>query len=261
MTERRNRPPAAGAALIAALALAGCSATHVGDDWQCPLAQGKVCASVFAADPAVPQTLASETRAPETLVPETLVPETRDGTRLAGAIPRHGQGSGRIVAGLSAGTADEPACESDCDPFAWLGSLFSGIGDAGDADSETGLSRRNNDVATDATAGPRVSRAAPVAGAVRDSSAATGHSASGALRAGSAAIAPPVPDDAPPPAEGEAAGDARADNAPDPAASDAFRTGEVVARIWIAPFVDADGIYREGSYVRAVIAPAEWRLR
>ena len=251
MTERRNQPPAAGAALIAALALAGCSATHVGDDWQCPLAQGKVCASVSAADPAVPQTLA----------PETLVPETRDGTRLAGAIPRHGQGSGRIVAGLSAGTADEPACESDCDPFAWLGSLFSGIGDAGDADSETGLSRRNNDVATDATAGPGVSHAAPVAGAVRDSSAATGHSASGALRAGSAATAPPVPDDAPPTAEGEAAGDARADDAPGPAASDAFRTGEVVARIWIAPFVDADGIYREGSCVRAVIAPAEWRLR
>ena len=38
----------------AALALSGCAATHVGEDWQCPLAQGSVCASVAAADPAVP---------------------------------------------------------------------------------------------------------------------------------------------------------------------------------------------------------------
>ena len=28
--------------LLGALALGGCAATHVGDDWQCPLAQGQV---------------------------------------------------------------------------------------------------------------------------------------------------------------------------------------------------------------------------
>ena len=39
-----------------------------------------------------------------------------------------------------------------------------------------------------------------------------------------------------------------------------LRTGEVVARIWIAPFVDADGIYREASYIRVVLEPAGWRL-
>ena len=39
-----------------------------------------------------------------------------------------------------------------------------------------------------------------------------------------------------------------------------LRTGEVVARIWIAPFVDADGVYREASWVRAVLEPAGWRL-
>ena len=39
-----------------------------------------------------------------------------------------------------------------------------------------------------------------------------------------------------------------------------FRTDEVVARIWIAPFVDADGVYREASWVRAVLEPAGWRL-
>ena len=46
----------------------------------------------------------------------------------------------------------------------------------------------------------------------------------------------------------------------DPGA-DGLRTGEVVARIWIAPFVDADGIYREASHVQVVLEPAGWRLR
>ena len=42
------------AALGAGIAPAGCSATHVGESWQCPLAQGASCDSVAAADPAVP---------------------------------------------------------------------------------------------------------------------------------------------------------------------------------------------------------------
>ena len=41
---------------------------------------------------------------------------------------------------------------------------------------------------------------------------------------------------------------------------DGLRTGEVVARIWIAPFVDADGVYREASHVRVVLESAGWRL-
>ena len=45
----------------------------------------------------------------------------------------------------------------------------------------------------------------------------------------------------------------------DPEADD-LRTDEVVARIWIAPFVDGDGVYREASWVRAVLEPARWRL-
>ena len=43
--------------------------------------------------------------------------------------------------------------------------------------------------------------------------------------------------------------------------ADDLRTGEVVARIWIAPFVDAQGVYREASHVRVVLEPAGWRLR
>ena len=42
---------------------------------------------------------------------------------------------------------------------------------------------------------------------------------------------------------------------------DDLRTDEVVARIWIAPFVDADGVYREASHVRVVLQPASWRLK
>ena len=45
------------------------------------------------------------------------------------------------------------------------------------------------------------------------------------------------------------------------AGADDRRTGETVARIWIAPFVDADGIYREAAHVRVVLEPAGWRLR
>ena len=47
---------------------------------------------------------------------------------------------------------------------------------------------------------------------------------------------------------------------PEPADGD-LRTEEVVARIWIAPFVDANGVYREASHVRVVLEPAGWRLR
>ena len=46
---------------------------------------------------------------------------------------------------------------------------------------------------------------------------------------------------------------------PEPA-DDGLRTEEVVARIWIAPFVDANGVYREASHVRAVLEPAGWRV-
>ena len=40
-----------------------------------------------------------------------------------------------------------------------------------------------------------------------------------------------------------------------------LRAPEVIGRVWIAPFVDAGGIYREAHWVRVVMAPAEWRLR
>ena len=244
-------------AATAALALAGCAADYVGDDWQCPLAQGKVCASVAAADPAVPA--------------------TRGTAGPAGDIPPHRRIDGRIAAGAPAGRV-EPACESDCDPFAWLAGLFAGPAnpepgepERADAarDSDIGAvgktaSRRNTDAATaaaDTSAGPGEISAAPAHGTARDAADAAGQPASRASGAVSSTIVPAVPDDGPSPATDRAAGGAGTAAASGPAAPDALRTGEVVARIWIAPFVDADGIYREGSWVRAVIAPSAWRLR
>ena len=60
-------------------------------------------------------------------------------------------------------------------------------------------------------------------------------------------------------ASSEANGAAAAASAAVPAGED-LRTAEVVGRIWIAPYVDAEGVYHEAGWVRAVIAPAGWRL-
>ncbi len=70
-----------------------------------------------------------------------------------------------------------------------------------------------------------------------------------------------LPPEAPTPAALPAEPDARElhAGAEDPDAAD-LRTDEVVARIWIAPFVDAGGVYREASWVRIVLEPAGWRL-
>ncbi len=62
---------------------------------------------------------------------------------------------------------------------------------------------------------------------------------------------------APLPAE---AGPSRTETAQDGPAAGELRSGEIVARIWIAPFVDANGVYREASHVRVVLKPAGWRL-
>lgn len=43
-------------------------------------------------------------------------------------------------------------------------------------------------------------------------------------------------------------------------ASAGRRTEEVVGRIWLAPYVDGNGVYHEASWVRVVLEPARWRL-
>ena len=180
------------AAAAALLALAGCSGTNVGSEWQCPMAQGKACVSVADADPAVAKSAAGAMTIRKPLH-----------VRRAAAAP---------AAARSAATAgaskDGKDCRGTCNPFSWLAGLFG----AQEAAAEDGLS----DAVPDESV-PEAERdieAAPV----------------------SAVPAVPAPGD------------------------DDLRTGEVVGRIWIAPFVDAAGVYREAGWVRVVIAPARWRL-
>ena len=145
----------------ALLALAGCGANHIGETWQCPIAQGAQCTSVAGADPAIPRTGTEESPA---------------------SLP----------------VASNRACTGFCKPFAWFSRLFSG------KDS-------TNDLAV--ADGP-----AP------------------------ALFAEPAPD---------------ANNIP-PITD--VRLPEKIGRVWIAPWVDGDGVYREGAWVRIVIRPAAWRI-
>ena len=165
-----------GGIAAAGMLLAGCSATHVGESWQCPLAQGTSCTTIAEADPAVPASAAQ----PAVLFGEPLQEARRQSDRLAPG-GRRGQGA---------------ACDSDCGPLAWLRGLFG--------------------TSTGDDAGPRPSAATE-------------------------------------PATGP-------DGIVATEADETLRVPEVLGRIWIAPFVDADGIYREAHWVRVVLAPAGWKL-
>ena len=181
------------AAAFAALLLAACSATHVGDDWQCPLAKGGTCDSVAEADPAVPD------------------PAAAGSMTLHGPLYRIPDAGAGETAPLAAPC--DAACDGGFDPFAWLARLF----------------------------GPDA--------AERKETAATGP-----VRL--------VPPEAPPAATlPDDTGPARDESVREGPHEDDLRTGEVVARIWIAPFVDGNGVYREASHVRVVLEPAGWRLK
>ena len=159
--QRTGIPLRALATLLWAVLLAGCAGgSHVGEAWQCPLAQGVACASVSEADPAV----SAQEEARKTAFPVPLrSTETTGTTGLSGFL-------------------------------AWFAELFSP-----DEEHDEGV----------ATAEPL--------------------------------SLPPAPDTPAP-------------------ADENFRTKERIARIWIAPFVDAEGVYREAGWVRVVVEPARWRL-
>ena len=212
----RRGPIAALLALAGALALAGCAGSHVGDAWQCPIAQGQVCDSVAAADPAVP-----ETAEPEALAIDAPLYEPRP----------------RRTTEESASADTETGCAAGCGPFAWLARLF--VPDPAEG-AEAG---------TPGPAASRVGAGADMGGGLPDGGApapaATGPEGAEKTEAASAETGPGAPP------------------APLPAGSDgwgeALRTPEVVGRIWIGPFVDAGGVYREAAWVRVVIAPADWK--
>ncbi len=201
----RNRAALPGAA-IAALLLAGCSTGHIGETWQCPLAEGGTCDSVAAADPAVPDVEAAQDRV------------------LAEPLWR--------VRATEPDTLSETPCAAACgeafDPFAWLARLLGGGDDGeGHADPDAG---EPGPATADAAGAVAVSSTAPAGTEPRPA-----EPAAALLPAGTG-----------PAQDGPVAGD--------------LRTDEVVARIWIAPFVDADGVYREAAWVRAVLEPTGWRL-
>ena len=138
---------------------------------------------------------------------------------------------------------EAPTCEAACggfDPVGWLMWLFGG--DEG------------NDKGATEGAGPEITANIPPAAVAEASAPNAAASHPLAVETTSRAL---QPDPAALPAEPETAED---DPDGDSRRSDDLRTGEVVARIWIAPFVDADGVYREASHVRVVLEPAGWRL-
>ena len=127
----------------------------------------------------------------------------------------------------------DAACDGGFDPFAWLAQLFGVDGDdSGKADrASLPLASKPSTAAAPAAVSPAdFLPAEPIP-----------------AEPGSAAL----------PAEPEAP--ELYPDSEDPNGAD-LRTDEVVARIWIAPFVDADGVYREASWVRAVLEPAGWRI-
>ncbi len=228
------RPLLAAAAL---LTLAACSATHVGESWQCPLAQGAGCSTVAEADPALPRETAEA-------APPPGAPLYRPRTSPGGAEPAAARSCGGD-------------CEGGFDPFAWLAGLLRTMtgaeGGPASGRTEAGTGTGGSEVAVPASSTVPDAGAAqalssvPLAAAATTPAASTGAGSSARLPAGLGT-----------------AGGAEAASAtlvpPAPAAADAeLREPEVIGRIWIAPFVDADGHYREGAWVRTVLDPAGWR--
>ena len=220
-------------AALAALLLAGCSTGHIGESWQCPLAEGGLCDSVAAADPAVPD------------------PSAARGTVLAEPLWRVRAEATETSPAREPGPATETACPADCeggfDPLAWLARLLGaehGEGDAPGSEAGAGGPASEGPRPAHAVAGPQAPASQPVAARTQSHRADQG----AAARAEPAAVLP---------AE---SGPLRDEPARDGPEDDGLRTGEILARIWIAPFVDADGVYREASHVRVVLEPAGWRL-
>ena len=227
-TKRTRARAALPAATLAALLLAGCSTGHIGESWQCPLAEGGLCDSVAAADPAVPERKGAGGAA-------LREPLWRARAAEPGTSPVRGE---PVPAFEPGGQAAEPPCPAGCnngfDPFAWLARLFQAEAHEGEARPAAGPAR--------ASSAPAIQPSDPLPGgeAALPAAARTAEPETSSL-----------------PAEPEAAQEHMGGG--DPHEED-LRTGEVVARIWIAPFVDASGVYREASHVRVVVAPAGWRL-
>ena len=213
------------------LTLASCGASHVGETWQCPLAQGSPCVSVETADPAIRPLSEPTELAP--LVLETIT------TTGSGEIDPSHKHEGRHSPNSRTGNAQarSESCRSRCNPVGWLWRWLTG-GERGsptitDADDIVAGAPSPTEVPahTDADS-PGVA-----ATAERPSVADTGSAEE------------PLP---------ESLRDEPPRHPRIPAAAD-VRVPEKIGRVWIAPWVDASGVYREGAWVRVVLSPATWR--
>ncbi len=172
---------------------------------------------------------------------------------VAAADPAVPDAGGRTVLGeplwLVRGSAPEARSETVCtagcgggfDPFGWLARLFGESDDGGGERSAAGEPEPATAEEIETMPG----------GPNREADAAAFSAVPEARPAGPAVAAPQAEQ---PSLQAEPAAAEHGSQADD------LRSGEVVARIWIAPFVDADGIYREASYIRVVLEPAGWRL-
>ena len=123
-------------AVVATLALGGCSGTNVGSSWQCPLAQGGTCDGVAA--PAVPGTAGAQS------------PVLREPLYRSRGAERAGAASLNAPDSSSAARSCRADCDSGFDPFGWLVRLF-------EADPGSGAGARDGDGEDDsrpADAGP-----------------------------------------------------------------------------------------------------------
>ena len=254
------------------LAFTGCGANHVGETWQCPLAQGTQCASVESVDPAVRPALRAIELPP--LVPETFAAPESD---MAVSIDA---GVGTNTASL-ANQTDPAPCQSSCNPLGrfwrWLTGSESAdptIAEAGD--SETLAASTHSASAAEAGVDAQTASLATVPISARlESAAGVGR----ADESASAANAIPIPATSPVAGQPDSLHDVAPESQDFPvtvtdlvtdarlvtpghapvASLDEVRIPEKIGRIWIAPWVDANGVYREGAWVRVVISAATWR--
>ena len=288
------RPLLLGTTIL--LAFAGCGANHVGETWQCPLSQGTQCASVESVDPAVRPAI-REIELPPLEALTVTAPVAADsldsavashGIAVADRVDRAGPepcGSscnplGRFWRWLTGSESADPTIAEAGESETLAASTNPAVtAEAGDevqtaSPATVPISARLESAAgegrADKPAGElNVTPESATSPAV-DTGMAAGNTATANIAARNIVAEQPdsLHDVAP-----ESRNFPDTDTDPDlvtgarsitpghvPIASLAeVRIPEKIGRIWIAPWVDANGVYREGAWVRVVISAATWR--
>lgn len=236
------------------LVLASCGTSHVGEAWQCPLAQGMRCVDVEAADPAVRPVSVAIGLPPLALdTSATVGPEAT-----------------RTEVAIHEANPAAASKRSSRNPLAALWRWLTRDGSPDSAIGETENSGRSGDAVDFASNATVEAEAEPESGSSEEdlpAAASVGAAGIVAERSGSTAAEQEVASQGIQPAVAGGAGSGRlAESSATAGANTQFvppanvRIPEKIGRVWIAPWVDAHGVYREGAWVRVVISPAAWRL-